>query len=97
MARKKLSVVRTKKYKKLVRLLAVFAVIVLVAGLIAYGWQKHEEEKYPEGTEKDYSLPNAFIDFARPETALAILLISCPAPVALCFTSISRVSKVSAI
>ena len=65
MARKKLSVVRTKKYKKLVRLLAVFAVIVLVAGLIAYGWQKHEEEKYPEGTEKDYSLPNAFIDFAR--------------------------------
>lgn len=65
MVRKKQSVVRTKKYRKLIRLSVILAAIVLVAGLIAYGWQKHEEEKYPEGTEMDYSLPNAFIDFAR--------------------------------
>lgn len=65
MRRNKQSIVRTKKYGKLVRLSAVLVVIILLAGILAYGWQKHEEEKYPEGTEKDYSLPNAFIDFAR--------------------------------
>ena len=59
---KKNSVVRTKKYGKLIRLSVIIAIIVLAAGLIAYGWQNYEEEKYPEGTEKDYSLPNAFID-----------------------------------
>ena len=62
---KKNSVVRTKKYGKLIRLFVILASVILVAGLIAYGWQHYEEEKYPEGTEKDYSLPNAFIDFAR--------------------------------
>ena len=62
---KKNSVVRTKKYGKLIRLSVIMASVILIAGLVAYGWQNYEEEKYPEGTEKDYSLPNAFIDFAR--------------------------------
>lgn len=62
---KKQSVVRTKKYGKLIRLSVIVAVIVIISGLAAYGWQNYEEEKYPEGTEKDYSLPDAFINFAR--------------------------------
>ncbi|MBR3963499.1 MAG: hypothetical protein IKK14_08255 [Oscillospiraceae bacterium] len=65
MLRKNKAVVRTKKYGKLIRISAIFAAIAISAGLIAYGWQQYEEEKYPEGTEMDYSLPNAFIDFAR--------------------------------
>ena len=65
MLKKKNAVVRTKKYGKLIRLSALLAAIAISAGLIAYGWQQYEETKYPEGTEKDYSLPNAFIDFAR--------------------------------
>ncbi len=62
---RKNSVVRTKKYGKLIRLSVIVAAVLLVAWLVAYGWQNYEEEKYPEGTEMDYSLPNAFIDFAR--------------------------------
>lgn len=65
MFKKKNAVVRTKKYGKLIRLSVFLAAIAISAGLIAYGWQQYEEERYPEGTEKDYSLPNAFIDFAR--------------------------------
>lgn len=65
MFKKKQAVVRTKKYGKLIRLSVIMAVIAIAAGLIAYGWQQYEEAKYPEGTEKDYSLPNAFIEFAR--------------------------------
>lgn len=65
MFRKKGAVVRTKKYGKLIRISVIFAAIAVVAGLIAYGWQQYEEEKYPEGTEMDYSLPNAFISFAK--------------------------------
>ncbi len=65
MLKKKNSVVRTKKYGKLIRLSALFAAIAVSAGLIAYGWQQYEDTKYPEGTEMDYSLPNAFLDFAR--------------------------------
>ena len=64
MLNKKRAVVRTKKYGKLIRISVIFAVIAISAGLIAYGWQQYEDEKYPEGTEKDYSLPNAFLDFA---------------------------------
>ncbi len=64
MLNKKRAVVRTKKYGKLIRISVIFAVIAIAASLIAYGWQQYEEEKYPEGTEKDYSLPNAFLDFA---------------------------------
>ena len=59
------SVVRTKKYTKLVRLSVIVAAVLLISGLVAYGWQQYEEEKYPEGTERDYSLPDAFISFAR--------------------------------
>ncbi len=62
---KKNAVVRTKKYTKLIRLFVVIALIVGLAGLFAYGWQQYEETKYPEGTEKDYSLPDAFISFAK--------------------------------
>lgn len=65
MFRKKGAVVRTRKYGKLIRISAFTAAIAVAAGLIAYGWQQYEETKYPEGTEMDYSLPNAFIDFAR--------------------------------
>lgn len=65
MLKKKNAVVRTKKYGKLIRLSAFLVAIAVSASLIAYGWQQYEDEKYPEGTEKDYSLPNAFIDFAR--------------------------------
>lgn len=62
--RRKSAVVRTKKYGKLIRISIVFAVIAIISGLIAYGWQQYEDEKYPNGTEKDYSLPNAFLSFA---------------------------------
>ena len=65
MFRKRNAIVRTKKYGKLVRLLAIFISVVIVAGGIAYAWQQYEEKKYPEGTERDYSLPNAFLSFAR--------------------------------
>ena len=64
MFNRKMAVVRTKKYGKLIRISVIFVVIAIAASLIAYGWQQYEEEKYPEGTEKDYSLPNAFLDFA---------------------------------
>ncbi len=65
MFKRKNAIVRTKKYGKLVRLSIIFAVVAVFAGFIAYGWQQYEENKYPEGTERDYSLPNAFISFAR--------------------------------
>lgn len=65
MFKRKGAVVRTKKYGKLIRISVIFAAIAIAAGLIAYGWQQYEEEKYPEGTEMDYSLPNAFLSFAR--------------------------------
>ncbi len=61
---RKNAVVRTKKYGKLLRFSIIFILVAAVAGAIAYGWQQYEETKYPEGTEKDYSLPNAFIEFA---------------------------------
>ncbi len=64
MIRRKSAVVRTKKYGKLIRVSIVLAVIAIISGLIAYGWQQYEDEKYPNGTEKDYSLPNAFLSFA---------------------------------
>ena len=63
--KRKNAIVRTKKYGKLVRLSVIIAAVAIAAGLIAYGWQQYEETKYPEGTEMDYSLPNAFLDFAR--------------------------------
>ena len=65
MFKRKNAIVRTKKYGKLVRLSVIIAAVAIAAGLIAYGWQQYEETKYPEGTEMDYSLPNAFLDFAR--------------------------------
>lgn len=65
MLKRKNAVVRTKKYGKLIRLSIIFLVVALIAGSIAYGWQEYEEQKYPEGTEMDYSLPNAFLNFAR--------------------------------
>lgn len=65
MLRRKGAIVRTKKYTKLIRISIILAAIAISSGLIAYGWQKYEEEKYPEGTEKDYSLPNAFLSFAE--------------------------------
>ena len=65
MFKRKNAVVRTRKYGKLIRISIITVAIALFAGGIAYGWQQYEEEKYPEGTEMDYSLPNAFIDFAR--------------------------------
>ena len=64
MFRRKDAIVRTKKYGKLLRISVILAAVAIFAGLVAYGWQQYEEKKYPEGTEKDYSLPNAFIDFA---------------------------------
>lgn len=65
MLKRKNAVVRTKKYGKLVRLSVIMVVVAIIAGLVAYGWQEYEEKKYPEGTERDYSLPNAFLSFAR--------------------------------
>ena len=65
MFKRKNAVVRTKKYGKLIRLSVIVVIITLFSGGIAYGWQQYEETKYPEGTEKDYRLPNAFLDFAR--------------------------------
>ena len=65
MLKRKNAVVRTRKYGKLIRISVITVAIALFAGGIAYGWQQYEEEKYPEGTEMDYSLPNAFINFAR--------------------------------
>ncbi|MBQ7875101.1 MAG: hypothetical protein IJ306_08110 [Oscillospiraceae bacterium] len=65
MLKRKNAIVRTKKYGKLVRLSLIFAVVAIIAGIAAYGWQEYEEKKYPEGTEMDYSLPNAFLSFAR--------------------------------
>lgn len=56
---------RTRKYTKLVRFAVIAAAIVLVSCLFAYGWQKYEEEKYPDGTNANYSLPNAFLNFAQ--------------------------------
>lgn len=64
MLRRKRAVVRTKKYGKLIKISVILVVVAIAAGLIAYGWQQYEEEKYPEGTEMDYSLPNAFLEFA---------------------------------
>lgn len=54
----------TKRYSKAIKISVVAACILLIASLIAYGWQKYEENKYPNGTEKDYKLPNAFLNFA---------------------------------
>lgn len=65
MLRKKNAIVRTRKYGKLLRFSIVFAVVAVIAGFVAYGWQQYEEKKYPEGTERDYSLPDAFLSFAR--------------------------------
>ena len=65
MFKRKQTIVRTKRYGKLVRFSVIFVVVAIFAGLIAYGWQQYEENKYPEGTEMDYSLPNAFLNFAR--------------------------------
>ncbi len=65
MFKKKQSIVRTKKYTKLIRLSVIMALIICISGLFAYGWQQYEETKYPEGTEMDYSLPDAFLNFAR--------------------------------
>ncbi len=56
---------RTRKYGKLFRFAVAAAVIISASCLIAYGWQKYEEEKHPEGTEENYSLPNAFLEFAQ--------------------------------
>lgn len=64
MFKKRQAVVRTKKYGKLIRFSVIFAIIAAVSGGIAYAWQQYEEAKYPEGTELDYSLPDAFIEFA---------------------------------
>ena len=57
---------RTRKYGKLFRFAVAAAIIVIASGLIAYGWQKYEEGKHPDGAES-YSLPNAFLDFAQAQ------------------------------
>ena len=61
---KKRSVMHTQRYGKALKISIIVACILLIACLIAYGWQKYEENKYPNGTEKDYKLPNAFLNFA---------------------------------
>ena len=61
---KKRSVMHTRKYSKALKITVIAVCILLIACLIAYGWQKYEENKYPNGTEKDYKLPNAFLNFA---------------------------------
>ncbi|MGN0629518.1 MAG: GDSL-type esterase/lipase family protein [Oscillospiraceae bacterium] len=65
MFNRKPTVMRTRRYSKLIRFAIIAAVIVLASCLIAYGWQKYEEEKYPDGTDANYSLPNAFLNFAQ--------------------------------
>ena len=65
MFKKRNAIVRTKKYGKLIRLSVIIAAVAVFAGLAAYGWQQYEDKKYPEGSEKDYTLPNAFLNFAR--------------------------------
>lgn len=62
---RKKAVMHTKKYSKPLRIAVIVVAVVLGACLVAYGWQQYEEKKYPEGTEKNYKLPNAFLDFAQ--------------------------------
>lgn len=63
MITKKASVLRAKKYSKIVRAAIIAVAVVASSCLIAYGWQKYDEKKYPNGAEKDYKLPNAFLEF----------------------------------
>ena len=63
MFNRKPTVLHTKKYSKAIKI-AIAAVAVIVSScLIAYGWQKYDEKKYPDGAARDYKLPNAFLDF----------------------------------
>lgn len=65
LAERKQRIVHTNRYMKLLRIGAIVLAIVLLASALAYGWQKYDEKKYPEGTEKNYKLPNAFVNFAK--------------------------------
>lgn len=62
---RKKTIMHTKKYSKLLKVAVIGVAVLIGACLVAYGWQEHEDQKYPEGTEKDYKLPNAFLDFAQ--------------------------------
>ena len=65
MGEHKQKVMRTNRYVKLLKIGVIILTIALLASALAYGWQKYDEKKYPEGTEKNYKLPNAFVDFAK--------------------------------
>ena len=63
MFKRKTVVLRSKKYSKVIKIAIIVVAVIASSCLIAYGWQKYDEKKYPNGAEKDYKLPNAFIDF----------------------------------
>lgn len=63
MFKRKTVVLRSKKYGKVIKIAIIVVAVIASSCLIAYGWQKYDEKKYPNGAEKDYKLPNAFIDF----------------------------------
>lgn len=65
MFRKKATVLHAKKYSKAVKIAIIAVAVIASSCLIAYGWQKYDEKKYPAGAERDYKLPNAFLDFVR--------------------------------
>lgn len=60
---KKASILRAKKYSKIIKAVILAVAVIASSCLIAYGWQKYDEKKYPDGAEKDYKLPNAFLEF----------------------------------
>lgn len=61
----KRTVVRTNKHTKLIRLIAIVAIVLSISGIVAFAWQKQDEKKASSGTENEYKLPDAFVEFAR--------------------------------
>lgn len=63
MFKRKPAVLHTKKYSKAIKAAIIAVAVIASSCLIAYGWQKYDEKKYPDGAARDYKLPNAFLDF----------------------------------
>ena len=63
MFNRKPTVLHTKKYSKAIKIAIAAIAVIISSCLIAYGWQKYDEKKYPDGAARDYKLPNAFLDF----------------------------------
>lgn len=56
---------RSNKNKKLFRLIAIIAAVLSISALVAFGWQKYDDKAASSGTENEYKLPDAFVEFAR--------------------------------